>query len=97
MSFQFSGIKFNGKVNEMKLTITDTNFSNDQDWLFKLKDGRDNVFYILNTEHYRQADLKSPINRKQLHYYYKGSEIEAEIIEYEARNIVTSVFEYALQ
>jgi hypothetical protein len=81
----------------IKLTITDINFSNDQDWLFKLKDKDDNVFYILNAECYRQADLKSPVNGKQLHYYYKCSEIAVEAMEYESRKIVTSVLEHALQ
>jgi hypothetical protein len=88
--------KITGELDEMKLTITDTNFSNDQDWLFKLKDEGDNVFYILNAEHYRQLDLKSPITLKQLHYCYRGNEIEAEATEYDTRKIVTSVFEYAL-
>jgi hypothetical protein len=80
----------------MKLTIIDTNFTTSNEWLFKLKDKENNIFYILNPEHYRQIALKSPILRNQLHYYFKGSVITAEVKEFNTRKVVTSVLEYSL-
>lgn len=80
----------------MKLTITHSNFSAENDWIFKLKDDEGNTFYILNSKYYRDAKLKSPITRNQLHYYYKGSVIEAEVKELNTLKVVTTVFEYAL-
>jgi hypothetical protein len=80
----------------MTLTIIDSNFTTNSDWLFKLADKEHNVFYILNAQYYREIGLRSPIMGKHLHYYFKGGTIEAGVTEFKAKRIVTSVFEYSL-
>jgi hypothetical protein len=76
----------------MKLTFTDSNFSAETDWIFKLKDNEDNTFYILNPAFYRQRNMKPPIKINNLDYCYKGRIIDAEVEEFKATNIVVSVF-----
>ena len=64
--------------------------------MFKLKDEEGDNFYILNASYYREINLKSPITRNQLHCFYKGSVIEADVMEVDSKKIVTAVFEHAL-
>jgi hypothetical protein len=77
----------------MELTITDTNFSNNTAWVFKLKDKDSNVFYIMNVDFYRKLKRESPITKKHLDYYDKGTVIQAETKEYEAKKVVVDILE----
>ena len=77
----------------MKLKIIDTNFKNDADWLFKLADQEGVIYYILENDFYRQLKIKTPVTKKHLDYYDKGTTIEAETKENGSRKIVIDILE----
>ena len=74
----------------MRLRITDTNFTTKFDWLFKLADEKGQDFYIMDESFYKQHNLKSPITRKELDYYDRGQWITASVKEIGGKNIVVS-------
>ncbi|MDP9080020.1 MAG: hypothetical protein M3O71_21550 [Bacteroidota bacterium] len=77
----------------MKLTITDTNFTNSKDWIFKLSDIDSNSYFVMNAEYYKHLDLKSPITKKHLDYFDKGLVIEAQIKTFDDIKVVVSILE----
>jgi|GEM_PF-2043598 len=75
----------------MKLLIVDTNFYNDKDWIFKLTDDDNSIYYILDTTFYKDLGIETPISKKHLDSYDKGRIINAEVDELSGRNIVTLI------
>jgi hypothetical protein len=77
----------------MELIITDLNFRNDHDWLFKLKDQEGTIFYIMDSAFYETFNLRSPIiARKHLDYYDIGTHLNAvDVKEVNKKLIVISI------
>lgn len=75
----------------MRLKITDTNFTTKYDWLFKLTDYNDEVYYIMDEFFYRKYNMKTPITRLHLDSFDKGQSINATIREINNRKIVVEL------
>jgi len=75
----------------MKLEITDLNFLNKEEWIFKLVDNVGNIYHIMNDKFYKANDLRSPISKHELDYYDIGIVINASFIIADGKNIVTKV------
>jgi hypothetical protein len=74
----------------MRLRIIDTNFTTKFDWLFKLADESGSNFYIMNEQFYKNHNLKSPITKKELDYYYIGQWITSPAKQIDGKFIVVS-------
>jgi translation elongation factor P/translation initiation factor 5A len=76
----------------MRLEVIDTNFLNDFDWLFKLRDEKGSYFYIMNKDFYKTHNIKSPITKNELDYLDKGFWLKCKVEEIDGRAIVVSIF-----
>jgi hypothetical protein len=74
----------------MRLKITDINFTNEYNWIFKLSDGI-NEYYILTNDFYEKMRIKTPISKKELDYLDIGQSILCEIKDFEDIKIVTKI------
>jgi len=72
----------------MKLKITNTNFTTNYDWLFKLSDENGDDFYIMNEHFYKNRHLKSPVTRKELDYFDKGQWVNANAEVIDGLNVI---------
>jgi hypothetical protein len=76
----------------MKLTITECNFfSNEKDWIFKLKDDNNSTFYILMQDFYNKHKIKSPLRKSHLDSFDKGTIIDAGIKDFTDKRVVISI------
>jgi hypothetical protein len=64
----------------MKLEITDMNFLNNEDWIFKLVDNVGNIYHVMNDKFYKANDLRNPISKHEFDYYDIGTVINAAVI-----------------
>ncbi len=72
----------------MRLTITDVNFTSKYDWLFKLIDQSNEIYYIMDDRFYRNHKVKSPITKQHLDYLDVGQSISAITKEINGKKIV---------
>lgn len=72
----------------MRLKIIDVNFTDGQDWIFKLQDEEGNHFFIMNYFFYKEHGLKSPVTKKELDSYDKGQWINVILKEVAGKIIV---------
>ena len=77
----------------MQFTVIDFNFAIDKNWIYMLNDAKGDTFYILNAESYKKLDLKTPITKKHLDYYDKGSVIVGAAKEFGGNKIIISILE----
>lgn len=74
----------------MKLTITDVNFSTNNDWLFKLENI--NTYFIMDSEFYRKNGFQNPIKKEHLDSLDKGSTINANVKDFYNKKIVIEIY-----
>ena len=75
------------------LTITATNFSKDNEWLFKLEDGEKSECYIMQTDFYIRNNLVSPVNKSHLDRFENGTVVQANIVTLDGRKVVTQILQ----
>lgn len=61
----------------MRLKIIEVNFTSRYEWLFKLKDHNDDIYYIMDESFYKKYNMKTPITRQHLDSLDKGQSINA--------------------
>lgn len=75
----------------MRLKITQTNFTTEQDWLFQLIDTDGNNCFIMDNPFYKRYGLKSPVTKKELDSWDKGYWISATVAEIEGKRIIVEL------
>ncbi|HSR37375.1 MAG TPA: hypothetical protein VLL95_00570 [Phnomibacter sp.] len=75
----------------MRLKITDTNFTSINEWLFRLVDESENVYYIMNEPFYRKHNIKSPVSKKELDCYGRGQWITVSVEEIDGKRVVVNM------
>ena len=75
----------------MRLRIIETNFTTKYDWLFRLIDQHNEIYYIMDDKFYRNHNIKSPITKQHLDSFDKGSSINAIVREINGKKIVLQV------
>jgi len=75
----------------MRLKIIDVNFTTRYDWVFKLADETNNIFFIMNESYYKKRNKNSPISKKELDYYDRGQWINVFTENIDGLGIVVKV------
>jgi hypothetical protein len=75
----------------MRLQIIDTNFTNNFDWLFMLSNEHGGKFYIMNQIFYSDNKLKSPITKKELDNFDRGTWINAIVEHIDDKDVVVQI------
>lgn len=78
-------------VKRMLLKITDTDFTNAHDWLFKADDKDGNGYYIMNEAFYMGHNRPSPVTKKELDSLDQGEWINARTEIIAGRKIVVRI------
>ncbi|MEQ6169104.1 hypothetical protein AAOE16_18035 [Ekhidna sp. MALMAid0563] len=76
----------------MNLKVTETNFTTDYDWIFKLTDSSGNLYYIMNNSFYIKNNIKSPLTKKELDQLDVGHSLRCDSKHINDINLVTSIF-----
>jgi hypothetical protein len=77
-------------MREMNLRVSNVNFTNEFDWLFKLVDFEKNEFLIMNDYFYKRNNMKSPISRIHMDSLDIGQTINCNFKIINETKIVTS-------
>ncbi|MFC4687674.1 MAG: hypothetical protein BGO86_07615 [Chryseobacterium sp. 36-9] len=75
----------------MRLKIIEVNFTTKYEWLFKLKDHNDEIYYVMDESFYKKYKIKTPITRQHLDSLEKGQSINAIAREIDNKNIVVQM------
>jgi hypothetical protein len=77
-------------MREMNLRVSNVNFTNEFDWLFKLVDFEKNEFLIMDDYFYKRNNMKSPISRIHMDSLDIGQTINCNFKIINETKIVTS-------
>ncbi|WDF68652.1 hypothetical protein PQ465_20445 [Sphingobacterium oryzagri] len=76
----------------MKLEIVEVNFIEEKDWLVKLTNNDQEIYYVMNSSFYSFYNLKFPLSKKEFDFYAKGIWIDAEAKFLNGKNVVSRVY-----
>jgi len=72
--------------------VIDLNGFAGKDWLFKLKDEKNNTHLIMNSAYYDERDLKFPITGQHLDVFLPGVLVNIASENIDGNNVVVKVF-----
>jgi hypothetical protein len=75
----------------MRLRITETNFTANYNWIFKLSSEQWQEAFIMNSDFYKARNMKSPISKRELDYLDKGYWLKCEVKDIEGILVVTNI------
>ena len=78
----------------MRLTITDTNFTNQKPWLFKCSDGFNHEIFIMAAPYYKGHKIKNFMSYLELDYFDKGTSFLGTVDCIDGLYVVTSIYTY---
>lgn len=78
----------------MRLTITDTNFTDKKPWLFKCTDGFNHEIFIMDSPYNKKHKIKSFITYLELDYFDKGTSFLGTVDCIDGLYVVTSIYTY---
>jgi hypothetical protein len=74
----------------MRLKIVDINYTGNFKWMYKLSNGAEDDFYIMQEDFYRYYGLKTPVSRQRLEYLDVGHWLSCNVEVIDGLKVVTN-------
>jgi hypothetical protein len=71
--------------------VIEVNFSNQQSWVFKLRNPSGSIYYIMNADFYEQNGIRSPITKRELDCLDVGLTVKGEVQEILGLSVLTKI------